>query len=59
LSREEARAHVHVQHVDGEAKFWIRSSSFWRRLLVSLSLRDQRSDITGSPRATVSSDTWR
>jgi len=23
FSREEPRAHVHVQHVDGEAKFWI------------------------------------
>lgn len=23
FSREEARAHVHVQHADGEAKFWI------------------------------------
>jgi hypothetical protein len=23
FSREEPRAHVHVQHVTGEAKFWI------------------------------------
>ncbi len=23
FSREETRAHVHVQHADGEAKFWI------------------------------------
>ena len=23
FSREERRAHVHVQHADGEAKFWI------------------------------------
>ena len=23
LSREEARPHVHVQHAEGEAKFWI------------------------------------
>ena len=23
FSREETRAHVHVQHVDGEAKIWI------------------------------------
>ena len=23
FSREEARPHVHVQHADGEAKFWI------------------------------------
>jgi hypothetical protein len=23
FSREELRAHVHVQHADGEAKFWI------------------------------------
>ncbi|MEQ1898595.1 MAG: DUF4160 domain-containing protein [Vicinamibacterales bacterium] len=23
FSREEPRAHVHVQHADGEAKFWI------------------------------------
>ena len=23
FSREEPRAHVHVQHTDGEAKFWI------------------------------------
>jgi hypothetical protein len=23
FSREESRAHVHVQHADGEAKFWI------------------------------------
>jgi len=23
FSREEPRAHVHVQHADGEAKFWV------------------------------------
>ena len=23
FSREESRAHVHVQHAEGEAKFWI------------------------------------
>lgn len=23
FSREEPRAHVHVQHADGEAKFWL------------------------------------
>jgi hypothetical protein len=23
FSREERRGHVHVQHADGEAKFWI------------------------------------
>ena len=23
FSREELRAHVHVQHVEGEAKFWL------------------------------------
>ena len=23
FSREEPRAHVHVEHADGEAKFWI------------------------------------
>jgi hypothetical protein len=23
FSREESRAHVHVQHADGEAKFWL------------------------------------
>lgn len=23
FSREEPRAHIHVQHADGEAKFWI------------------------------------
>lgn len=23
FSREEARAHVHVQHANGEAKFWL------------------------------------
>ena len=23
FSREEQRAHIHVQHADGEAKFWI------------------------------------
>jgi hypothetical protein len=23
FSREERRAHIHVQHADGEAKFWI------------------------------------
>ena len=23
FSREEARPHVHVQHADGEAKFWL------------------------------------
>jgi hypothetical protein len=23
FSREESRAHVHVQHVEGEAKFWL------------------------------------
>jgi hypothetical protein len=23
FSREEARVHVHVQHADGEAKYWI------------------------------------
>ena len=23
FSREEARMHVHVQHADGEAKFWL------------------------------------
>ena len=23
FSREEPRSHVHVQHADGEAKFWI------------------------------------
>lgn len=26
FSREETRAHVHVQHADGEAKFWIEPS---------------------------------
>jgi hypothetical protein len=26
FSREEARAHVHVSHPDGEAKFWIDPS---------------------------------
>lgn len=26
FSREERRAHVHVQHADGEAKFWIDPS---------------------------------
>ena len=26
FSREEPRAHVHVQHADGEAKFWIEPS---------------------------------
>jgi hypothetical protein len=26
FSREEPRAHVHVQHADGEAKFWIAPS---------------------------------
>ena len=24
FSREEARIHVHVEHPDGEAKFWLR-----------------------------------
>ncbi len=24
FSREEPRAHVHVQHADGEAKFWVK-----------------------------------
>jgi hypothetical protein len=26
FSREEARAHIHVQHPTGEAKFWIEPS---------------------------------
>jgi len=26
FSREEPRAHVHVQHAEGEAKFWIDPS---------------------------------
>jgi hypothetical protein len=26
FSREERRAHVHVQHAEGEAKFWIEPS---------------------------------
>ena len=26
FSREEPRAHVHVQHADGEAKFWLEPS---------------------------------
>lgn len=26
FSREERRVHVHVQHADGEAKFWIEPS---------------------------------
>lgn len=26
FSREEPRAHVHVQHADGEAKFWVEPS---------------------------------
>jgi hypothetical protein len=27
FSREEPRAHVHVQHADGEAKFWIEPAA--------------------------------
>ena len=26
FSREESRRHVHVQHADGEAKFWLEPS---------------------------------
>lgn len=26
FSREEPRPHVHVQHADGEAKFWLESN---------------------------------
>ena len=26
FSREEARKHIHVQHADGEAKFWLEPS---------------------------------
>jgi hypothetical protein len=36
FSREERRAHVHVQHADGEAKFWIEPTV---ELAVNFSLK--------------------
>ena len=39
FSREERRAHVHVQHADGEAKFWIEPSV---ELAVNFSLKPKQ-----------------
>ena len=39
FSREERRAHVHVQHADGEAKFWIDPSV---ELAVNFSLKPKQ-----------------
>ena len=56
FSREEARPHVHVQHAEGEAKFWIepavelhanyglKANRLWnyRRITVSSRSRSQK-----------------
>jgi hypothetical protein len=39
FSREERRAHVHVQHADGEAKFWIEPTV---ELAASISLKPKQ-----------------
>jgi hypothetical protein len=39
FSREERRAHVHVQHADGEAKFWIEPTV---ELAVNFSLKPKQ-----------------
>ena len=39
FSREERRAHIHVQHADGEAKFWIDPSV---ELAVNFSLKPKQ-----------------
>jgi hypothetical protein len=39
FSREERRAHVHVQHADGEAKFWTEPSV---ELAVNFSLKPKQ-----------------
>ena len=39
FSREEARMHVHVQHADGEAKFWLEPEL---ELALSTGLTDRR-----------------
>jgi hypothetical protein len=39
FSREERRAHVHVQHADGEAKFWIDPAV---ELAANFSLKSQQ-----------------
>ena len=39
FSREERRAHVHVQHADGEAKFWIDPAV---KLAANFSLKSQQ-----------------
>jgi hypothetical protein len=39
FSREERRAHVHVQHADGEAKFWIEPET---ELAANFGLRPKR-----------------
>jgi hypothetical protein len=39
FSREEPRAHVHVQHTDGEAKFWIEPTV---KLAVNFSLKTRQ-----------------
>jgi hypothetical protein len=52
FSREETRAHIHVQHVSGEAKFWIEPSVELarnyglsaRRLATALRLIQERRD---------------
>jgi hypothetical protein len=35
FSREERRAHVHVQHAEGEAKFWIERRWHYTRTTAS------------------------
>jgi hypothetical protein len=39
FSREETRAHVHVQHAEGEAKFWLEPAV---EVAVSYGLRPDR-----------------
>jgi hypothetical protein len=52
FSREETRAHVHVQHIEGEAKFWLEPAIALahnyglsaRRLSTALRLAQEHSD---------------
>ena len=52
FSREEPRPHVHVQHADGEAKFWLEPKIklaqnyglSWRQVATALRLVEKNQD---------------
>jgi hypothetical protein len=50
FSREEPRAHVHVQHAEGEAKFWIEPAVAERHAIPTLVSRFWSSTFPARPK---------